>query len=130
MANDNTNNDPQTTTGAKPVAPITPVITREDIEKNKIWAVVAYLGIVGVIIVLLTEAKDSPFAKFHLNQALPLAIASLGGSTILGMIPIIGWSLIPLLNIAVLVFVIMGIVNAVQGEAKRLPIIGNFELIK
>ena len=131
MANDTNNaRGDQTSAGSKPVELVTPVMTKEDIEKNKIWAVIAYFGIIGVVIVLVTEAKNSPFAKFHLNQSFPLAIASLAGSTILGMIPIIGWSLIPLLNIAVLVLIIMGIINAAQGEAKRLPIVGNFDVIK
>ena len=105
-------------------------ITKEDTEKNKVWAIISYLSIIGVIVVLLTEGKNSPFAKFHLNQALPLAIASLAGNAVLGMIPILGWALLPFFNLAVVILVIMGIVNAAQGEAKRLPLVGNFDLIK
>lgn len=109
----------------------TTAFTKEDIEKNKVWAVVSYLGFIGIIIVLLTEGKDSPFAKFHLNQSLPLMIAAIGGSIIAGVIPILGWFVLaPLVSIGALVLAIMGIVNAAQGEAKRLPLVGNFELIK
>jgi len=32
--------------------------------------------------------------------------------------------------IASIVFMIMGIINAVNGEMKKLPIIGDFEIIK
>ena len=110
--------------------PVVPVMANDDVEKNKVWAIVAYLGILGVLIVLLTEAKNSPFAKFHLNQSLPIAIAGLIGSAVLGMIPFVGWALLPILSIGVLVLMIMGIINAAQGEAKKLPIVGNFDLIK
>ncbi len=107
-----------------------PKMTKEDIEKNKVWGIVSYLTLIGFLIALLTEGQKSPFVKFHLNQALPLGIASLVGNTVLGAIPILGWALLPFFNLAVLIFVIMGIINAAQGEAKRLPLVGNFELIK
>lgn len=129
MDNDDTNKAPVADT-AKTAAPQTATITKKDIETNKVWGVVAYLGLIGIIIVFLTDGKDSPFAKFHLNQSIPLAIAGLGGSAILAAIPILGWFLLPFFNIAIIILVIMGIINAAQGKVKRLPIVGNFEIIK
>lgn len=126
MDNDDAKKTPSTAAAAPKVA----TITKKDIETNKVWAIVAYLGIIGIIIVMLTEGKDSPFAKFHLNQSLPLAIAAFGGSAVLAAIPILGWLLLPFFSIAVIVLVVMGIINAAQGQVKRLPIVGNFELIK
>ena len=97
-------------------------VTNEDIEQNKTMAIVAYLGLIGLIVVLATGSHTkSPFVKFHLNQALPLMIAS-----IVTPIPFIGW----IVGLAVLVLWIMGIIADAQGEMKRLPIVGNFELIK
>jgi uncharacterized membrane protein len=97
-------------------------VTAKDIEENKMMAVVAYLGLIGLIVVLATGAHNkSGFVKFHVNQALPLMIAS-----ILSAIPFLGW----IIAVVVLVLWIMGIVAAAQGQMKRLPITGNFELIK
>lgn len=97
-------------------------VDKKDIEENKTMAIVAYLGLIGVIVVLATGAHSkSPYVKFHLNQSLPLMIASL-----LSVIPFLGW----IVGLVVLVLWLMGIIAAAQGEMKRLPIVGNFELIK
>jgi uncharacterized membrane protein len=97
-------------------------VDKKDIEENKTMAIVAYLGLIGVIVVLATGAHTkSPYVKFHLNQSLPLMIASL-----LSAIPFLGW----IVGLVVLVLWVMGIIAAAQGEMKRLPITGNFELIK
>lgn len=115
---------------AEPTAqPVVATVTKSDIEKNKVWAAISYLGLIGIIIALVCEAKDSPFVKFHLNQSLGLLIASLVAFAV-SMVPILGWILAPLIWLVVLVFMVMGIINAAQGELKRLPLIGNFDLIK
>lgn len=97
-------------------------VSSKDVEENKTMAIVSYLGLIGIIVVLATGAHTkSPFVKFHLNQALPLTIASL-----VGALPFIGWVVL----IGVMVLWVMGIIAASQGQMKRLPITGNIELIK
>lgn len=105
------------------------VITKADIEKNKTWAIVSYLTVIGLIIALVSDGKDSPFVKFHINQSLILIIGAVI-SVVIAMIPILGLILSPLLSLAILIFVIIGIVNAAGGQVKRLPLIGDFDLIK
>lgn len=96
-----------------------------DIEKNKTMAILAW---VIFFIPLLTDAKDSKFAKFHANQSLLVVLLSIVGgiltSTLVGAI--VG---IPA-SIAALVFWIMGIISASQGQAKRTPLIGGIDIIK
>lgn len=94
----------------------------QDIEKNKVYAILAYIGI--LFLVPLLAAKDSPYAKFHTNQGLVLFLLEVILSVV-WWIPFLG-----LLWIAVVVFAIMGIINAAQGECKPLPIIGEIQLIK
>ena len=94
----------------------------QDIEKNKVYAILAYIGI--LFLVPLLAAKDSPYAKFHTNQGLVLFLLEVILSVV-WWIPFLG-----LLWIAVVVFAVMGIINAAQGECKPLPIIGEIELIK
>ena len=106
----------------------------EDIEKTKGLAWLSYLGFLFLIPLLVY--RDSPYTKFHVNQGIVLFIAEviLGiVITVLGFIPIIGVILSLILNllyIVTFVFAIMGIVFSLQGQAKRLPIIGNIDLYK
>ena len=102
-----------------------------DAEKNKAMAIIGYIITILFFIPLVTEAKNSPFAKFHANQQLMLLISSVVIWIVGGIIPFIGWFLImPIGSIVILVLAIIGIVNAAKGEMKKLPIIGGFEIIK
>lgn len=101
------------------------VATKEDIEKNKINAVLSYLGILIIVPLISEDAKKSPYAKFHLNQGLVMIIGGMIGGFVF-WIPLIGWAA----GIAWFVLWIMGIISAAQGEMKRLPVIGNIEIIK
>ncbi len=102
-----------------------------DIQNNKIMAVLAYIGI--LFLVPLLAAKDSKFARFHANQGLVLFLADIIvgiASGILVWIPIIGWLISLVLSIALFVFMIIGIVNAAQGQAKELPLIGSIKIVQ
>ena len=105
-----------------------------DIEQNKAMGVLAYLS--WLVLIPLFAAKDSKFSRFHVNQGLVLAIVEIVWwivEVVLGFIPIFGSIaifLLGLLNIIFLVLAIIGIVNAVNGKAKELPIIGKYRVIK
>ena len=102
-----------------------------DVDKNKIFAVLAYLGI--LFLVPLLAAKESRFARYHTNQGVVLFLAAVicsVGGMILSFIPIVGCLVMPTVMIGILAFVIMGIINAAKGECKPLPLIGQFKLIK
>ena len=106
----------------------------QDIQNNKVMAILAYLS--WLVLVPLFAAKESRFARFHCNQGLVLAIAEIICWIVLGLldnIPYIGW-LFGLLNglfsLVCVVFAVIGIVNAANGKAKELPIIGKFKILK
>lgn len=103
-----------------------------DANKNKAMAIIGYiLPILFFIPLLSEETKNSPFAKFHANQQLLLLIAAIIVNVVGGIVPIIGWFiLLPIGTILLFVFAIMGIINAAKGEMKKLPLIGNYEIIK
>lgn len=100
--------------------------TKEDIEKNKTMAGLAYF----LFFLPLIVCPDSKFGKFHANQGLILLIFSIAGNIILSIIPIIGWILLPVFWILILVFGIMGLLNGLGGKAKAMPLIGKFTIIK
>ena len=109
-----------------------------DIEKNKVMAVLAYLG--PLVLVPILAAKDSKFAKFHANQGLVLFICSIVYTAALFFISFILYSIsdylgfivyiLRLVNVAFLVLAILGIINAINGQAKELPVIGKIQLLK
>jgi len=99
--------------------------SNNDIQEGKICAMLAYL-LVGIIWYFADEKmKKNNFAKYHVKQALVLLIVSLAGSIVLGMTFILAW-LIPFLQIAVFVLMVIGIINANNEQKKELPIIGKF----
>lgn len=106
----------------------------KDIQDNKVMAILSYIGF--LFLIPLLAAPQSKFARFHVNQGMILFLLGYCVSAvfnILGAIPfigilfsIIGW----LFAVATLVFMILGIINASQGQAKELPVIGKIRLMK
>ncbi|HWO07395.1 MAG TPA: DUF4870 domain-containing protein [Candidatus Paceibacterota bacterium] len=97
--------------------------TQHHPEKNTLMAILAYIGPLIIISYLL--AKDDPFVKFHIKQGLLLVI----GEVATWMVMTTVWVLFPLLqlvNLAILVLAIIGIVRAAQGQEKELPLIGHW----
>lgn len=117
------NNQENLSVGAQAAAP---VFTPEDIEKNKVMAALAYI----LFFLPLISCPDSPFGKFHANQGLILLITGFAGSIILGLIPIIGWILLPFFSLTVFIFAIIGLVGALNGKDKELPIVGKYRILK
>lgn len=86
----------------------------------KTTGIVAYLTWIGWLIAFLAGDKEG--AKFHINQALVLAIAS----TICGIILFVGW----VAEIFVIVCWFIGFIGAINGEEKEIPLLGKIKLIK
>mgnify|MGYP003397937869 CR=1 FL=1 len=94
---------------------------------KKVTGIIAYLTLIGWLIAYLAGDKEG--AKFHLNQALVLAICNIA-NVIIGMIPIIGGFLSSIISIIILIFAILGIVYAAQDQEKELPLIGTIKILK
>ncbi len=110
-----------------------------DIEQNKLMGVLAYLS--WLVLIPIFAAPKSKFARFHANQGLVLAIAHTAWiilSSILEFILTlinwyIGWIfgiIFTLLGLVFVVPLILGIINASNGRAKELPIIGKIRILK
>ena len=112
----------------------------DDIEKNKVIAALAYLGI--LFFLPLVAAPESKYGRYHANQGLLLLITAVAGGIVLAILSailtaiswrlfFIGSLLYTVFYIGITVLVILGIVNAVGGKAKPLPVIGKlFTIIK
>lgn len=113
-------------------------VEAEDAEKNKIFGILAYLGILCLVPILV--AKDSPFAKYHANQGLALflvwiviGITLYVVNIIIAMLPgALGFlsAIFGLLYLAPLVLLVLGVINAAAGKCVPLPVIGGIKLLK
>ena len=119
-------------------ADYTETMDPNDVQNNKVMAVLAYLS--WLVLIPLFAAKESPFARFHVKQGLLLAIAEVAWAilfsillAIFGNISYILWIIFSLIqvvgNIIFFVLSIIGIVNAAKGLAKELPIVGKIKIL-
>ncbi len=87
----------------------------------------AYVTIIPAIVFLLVEPYNKkPFVRFHAWQCIFLYVACIVVEIVLGMIPIVGWIILPFFGLGVLVLVIFLIIKASQGQKLVLPVIGPF----
>jgi uncharacterized membrane protein len=86
----------------------------------------AYVTIIPAIIFLVLEPYNkSAFVRFHSWQSIFFAIAFAAVHIILGIIPVIGWLILALLDLGFLVLWVMVILKASKGEKYKLPFIGD-----
>lgn len=95
----------------------------ENNAKNTSMAIIAYIAF---FIPFFTKSKDDPFVKYHVKQSLVLFIFGLIVSVVVSVVPAFEIVLAPILDIALLVLFIIGIINASKGVEKPLPLIGKF----
>lgn len=117
----------------------TEVFDPQDVQQSKSLVWMSYLGLLFLVPMLVN--KNSAYTKFHVNQGIILFIVSIILNVaaaivgaILGLIPILGAIVAGFISLCVsviiLIFAILGIVASVQGEAKELPIIGKYRILK
>ncbi|MDR0875399.1 MAG: zinc-ribbon domain-containing protein [Clostridiales Family XIII bacterium] len=122
-----------------------------DAQQNKVWGVLAYILF---LIPLLAGPKNSQYTRYHTNQGLSFFIvwvvivivlnivsaivtAAMFSGGGLGLLYGYGWgglvifSIIgTVLGIIFAIIGIIGIVHAVKGEKKPLPIVGKINILK
>ena len=96
----------------------------DDVKNNKGMAILAYFGI--LVLIPIFARKDSPFARYHSNQGLILLICWV----IVAILRRIWWLLGTVGGLIGFILFIIGIVNAANGRAKELPVVGKFRLLK
>lgn len=100
---------------------------------EKGFGILAYFNLLVLVPIL---AGKTEFSKFHANQGLVLCIIEIvfgAAIGILARIPILGviFGIVGgLFELVCLIMAIIGIVHAVNGEMKELPVIGGIRLIK
>lgn len=103
----------------------------EKTEKNKMIAILSYIIF---FLPFLTETKNDNFVMFHANQSLVLLISGVVVSIIFGFLMTITFNILnflsSILGFVYIGFLVIGMMNAYNGEMKKLPIIGDIEILK
>lgn len=103
-------NSPDTTTAGTP--------------EDRTVAILGYITIIGFIVaIVMHSSKKTKLGSYHLRQMLGLVVTGLAAGFI-GIIPVIGWLALPILWIGLFVLWIMGLIAAVNGQFKPIPVLG------
>jgi len=122
----------------------------KDAADNKVMGILAYCGPLALI-PFLTK-KDSPFAQYHAKQGMTLLVVWVGYFILNWLLRLIKvtrtvtsvwglpiesrvtpWFIVlitTLLSLAICILAILGIISAVKGEKKELPLIGSIKIFK
>ena len=96
-------------------------------------ALLAYITIIGFIIaIVMHSSKKTTLGSFHLRQVLGLIVTGLViwiPCLIISLIPFVNFIMIlvwPLLGLSLLVLWVMGLIAAINGQQKPMPVVGEY----
>lgn len=97
---------------------------------NKTLSIVSYVTLIGWLVAFLVgKEKADDLLKFHLKQSFSLIILNFALTAIVQIVgrivPAVA-GLLSLLYLVLVVFWVIGIINAIKGEKKPLPLIGDW----
>ena len=125
----------------------TGTFTEKDINDGKPLAAVGYFPLCGMptFLIPMLAAKENPYAQFHARQAATLYITLLGSMIALVIVHVVLTIVLAFVSqglanavgcifsvaeIALggccFVLMIIGIINALQGQAKEIPVLGPY----
>lgn len=96
----------------------------QTVKEGKTIAIVSYITIIGTVIAfVMNQNKHNSFASFHIRQAIGVFLVGLIVN-FLQRFSNFGW-VDWLLGAFVFVLWIIGLIGAIQGEEKRVPLLGD-----
>ncbi len=95
---------------------------------KKTTDIVAYLTWVGLVIALVAGDKEA--SKFHLNQSLAIWLVGTVAGIVGKWVPLIGGLVGAVAGVFCAVCWFIGIIGAIQGTEKEVPLIGQIKLLK
>lgn len=94
---------------------------------NKTLSILSYVTLIGWLVAYFSgKDKADALLKYHLKQSLGLAIVSILLSIVLNVIASIvpALSFLSMVGLVIVVFWILGIINAANGALKPIPVFG------
>ena len=98
--------------------------TATAVTEDKTVAVLSYITLIGFIAaIFMHQSHKTQLGAFHLRQVLGMALTGAAGS-VCAAVPVLGWIVWFLVVLALFVFWIMGLLSAVRGEMRPVPLLG------
>jgi uncharacterized membrane protein len=91
---------------------------------DNIAGLLAYLFIPAIIFLVMEPYNKNKFIRFHAFQGLFLGLTSIAGHIVLGIIPVVGWFLLPFFSLAIFIIAVIGAVKAYGNQKWMIPVIG------
>ena len=96
----------------------------QSVSEGKTTAIISYITIIGTVIAfVMNQNKRNYFASFHIRQALGIFLTGLVVNFLQRYIDF-DWVDLAL-SLGVFVLWIVGLIGAIQGEEKRVPLLGD-----
>lgn len=98
-------------------------MNNQTVQDGKMMAIISYITVIGTLIAfIMNQNKQNPFTSFHIRQAIGIFLLGLITNflhryTNFGTIDVI-------LAIGVFILWIIGLIGAIQGEEKTVPLLG------
>ena len=97
-------------------------------SEDRTVAMLTYLTLIGFIVaIVIHSSKKTALGAFHLRQGLGLLVSGLALGIcgfVLAFIPILGWLVVLAAWLGFLVLWLMGLIAAVNGQQKPMPVLG------
>ncbi|QVY66973.1 hypothetical protein [Polaribacter sp. Q13] len=95
----------------------------QTVNEGKTIAIISYITFIGTIVAyFMNNTKKNTFASFHIRQMIGLALLGLINQY---AITAINGTIGLIIAVALFVLWIIGIIGAIKGEEKAVPVIGD-----
>ncbi len=92
--------------------------------EDKTIAILSYITIIGFVAAIFMHTNHkTALGAFHLRQVLGLVLTGLAGG-VCAVVPILGWLVWFVVGIGLFVLWLMGLVSALKGEMRPVPLLG------
>jgi len=96
----------------------------QDVHQGKSIAIISYITWIGTLIAfIMNNEKRNSFAAFHIRQMIGLSIFSLVNTFIIARYG--GAWTSGIIGAGLFVLWIIGFIGAIQGEEKKVPLVGD-----
>lgn len=94
----------------------------QTIQNGKTMAIISYITWIGTLIAfVMNNEKHNSFAAFHIRQMVGLSLFSLG----ISIVSRYAGSIAGILAIGLFVLWIIGLMGAINGQEKKVPLVGD-----
>ncbi len=106
------------------IMPPSEAVATSAAAEDRTVAIVSYITVIGFIAaIFLHQSKKTQLGAFHLRQMLGMALTATAGA-VFWAVPILGWIVWFLVAIGLFVLWIIGLLSALKGEMRPVPILG------